>query len=517
MTGFRLGRRLFRHRRLLRDLSLLLLGLAVAVYCAYGFDIFKTEGDLTLHGAEIELDEVLLIGTGLGVVLLAYAARQFLLQRREVARRIAAERQARELAYRDGLTGLPNRRQYDDALKAALMAPPRAGAAHGVFLLDLNGFKQVNDVHGHGVGDQVLVVVSQRLAAAMRTEDLVARFGGDEFAILAPHLTGPEAATGIALRVMQALETPVEAGGALHRIGVGIGIALTPADAITTDEALRKADVALYRAKAERRSAVRFYEPAMDARVLERATMEAALREALSEDRIQAVYQPIVNLKSRAVVGFEVRPQWIDVGGAEIPSERFLAIAEETGLIHELADRVLRQACTAAANWPTEATLSIDLYSSQLRDDRLVARIVGVLAEHGLASDRLEVEITESALVADMESAHALVGALHEAGVRVALDNFGTGYSSLYHLRNLKIDKIKIDRSFVHAMASERESAGIVNALVGLGHGLGFTIAADGIDAANQETSLIISGCEQGQGGLFETALTAAQAADAMI
>jgi len=479
------------------------MGTLLALYYAFEVDIFANQGSVSVHEATVELDEALLIGALVAFSLLVFGVRQYLGQKREMAARIAAEQHVRELAYQDGLTGLPNRRQYEEALKAAVASPPRAGASHGVLFLDLNGFKQINDVHGHGVGDEVLAIVAQRLRSAMRNGDMVARFGGDEFAILATHLADPEAATTLALRVIEALETPIAASGAIHRAGVGIGIALVPTDANTTEEVLRKADVALYRAKAERRSALRFFEPAMDIRVQERASMEHALREAMDAGRIETLFQPNVNLRTHRIVGFEAAPHWIDPERGPVAMGRFIAIAEEVGLIHPLAERVLRQACEAAQTWPSHVRFSVDIYPSQLKDHLLAARVLQILQNTGVAPERLEMEITESALVADMENAQIVLGALRNAGVRISLDNFGTGYSSLYHLRNFKLDKIKIDRSFIHAIASERATAGIVSALVGLGHGLGLTIAAEGIDGIDQESSLITSGCEEGQGALF--------------
>jgi len=363
VTLIRLRNLIVRHRSSIKGLSLIVIGTLITLYCVYKVDVFTEQGG-PVRAETIELDEALSVSALVFLSLLTFGACQYLAQKREVARRIAAERHARELAYQDGLTALPNRRQYDEALKAALASPPRADAFHGVFLLDLNGFKQINDVYGHGVGDEVLVLVGQRLRSAMRDGDVVARFGGDEFAILALHLGGPEAATNVALRVIESLSTPISTGRASHCVGVGIGIALVPTDATDAETALRKADVALYRAKAERRSALRFFEPEMDVRVQGRTAMEAALRAA---------------------------------------------------------------------------------------------------------------------------------------------------YSSLYHLRNLKIDKLKIDRSFVLAMQSEKPSAEIVAALVGLGHGLGLTIVADGIEASDQEASVLRSGCDEGQGHHFSASLLAAE------
>ena len=501
-----------RHRIAFRDLSLIAAATLVGLYWVYAVDVFENEGPVSYKASTIELDEALLIGGFLAVALLAFAAKQYRMQRREVARRIAAERYARELAYQDGLTGLPNRRKFDEALKVALDAPPRAGGVHSLFLLDLNGFKQINDVHGHSVGDEVLTVVAQRLLSAMRDGDIVARFGGDEFAVLATHLAGAEGATSIALRIIDVLDAPIEASGGLHRVGAGIGITLLPGDAATQEEALRKADVALYRAKSERRSALRFFEAGMDARVLERAAVEQALRKTIDLGAIEPMFLPTVHLKTQQVVGFEMVPQWTDADGQSVPPERFIPIAEEAGLIHALAESVLRKACEAARLWPAGVTLSTDLYPGQLRDDLLAARIVRLLHEIGFPPERLELEITESALVADLEAARMTLGALRAAGVRIVLDNFGTGYSSLYHLRTIRLDKVKIDRGFVQSMLDEKESASIVNALVGLGRGLGLAVAAEGVDELGQETSLIDNGCDIGQGAMFSGAIDAGQA-----
>jgi diguanylate cyclase (GGDEF)-like protein len=409
----------------------------------------------------------------------------------------------------DALTGLPNRRQFDEALQAAIASPPSADATHAVLLLDLNGFKQINDVHGHGVGDEVLVVVAKRLQRAVRNGDLVARFGGDEFAILSRHLLGAEAAASVALRVIQSLQEPISTGKAKHQVGAGIGIALVPHDAATPVEALRKSDVALYRAKAERRSALRFFESGMDQQIHDRDRVEQELRVALASGQIRPSFRPTVNLRTKQITGFEATAQWDHPRLGELGPDRFIPIAEDAGLIHELAAQVLRKACAAALRWPTDVTLSVDLVPSLLKDNDLTQKILAILADSGVAPQRLELDITESALVQDLEAARRILGGLREAGVRIALDNFGTGYSSLYHLRNFKLDKIKIDRSFITSMGSTRQSAEIVNALVGLGHGLGLTVAAEGIEDTQQQAALLGEGCELGQGDFYSDALPA--------
>ncbi|GAA4324322.1 EAL domain-containing protein [Pigmentiphaga soli] len=502
---------IIRHRVSIQDFSLLAVALCVAAYIFFEVDVFENEATATPRAELIELDETLLLGGLFAAGLLVFSVRRYRDQKRENARRTAAERRIRELAFQDPLTGLANRRQLEDTLAAAIAAPPAAGAMHCLLLLDLNGFKQVNDVHGHAVGDEVLIEVARRLVLAVREGDLVARLGGDEFAIVAQHLVGPEAATNIALRIRQELAAPVAAGTGMHQISAGIGMARIPQDADTRDEAMRKADVALYRAKAERRTALRFFEEEMDRLVQERARMERAFRAAVAAGAIEPVYQPSVDLRSRQVVGFEARPRWIDAELGPVPPERFLPIAEETGLIHDLATQLLRQACSVAARWPAGVTLSIDLLPGQLADRDLKDRIVRILGDTGFDPRRLEIEITENTLVHHLAAAQRVLGSLREMGVRIALDNFGTGYSSLYHLRNFKLDKVKIDRSFIESMGVEQESADIVNALAGLGRGLGLTLAAEGIADPDQQAALIGSGCEQGQGHLFSEPIEAAR------
>jgi diguanylate cyclase (GGDEF)-like protein len=502
------------HRITFQEGFLALAFVAVAATVAWEFDIFLGAHRDLPQQRMIELDEVLAMAALTCVSLLVLSWRFLLSQRREMARRIQAERQARELALQDALTSLPNRRRFDHELKVAIASPPRSGGAHAVLMLDLNGFKRVNDVYGHGNGDEVLIHIARRLQQKMRDGDLVARFGGDEFAILARQLAGPEEATSIALRVIKEIEQPIAVGSTRHQIGVGVGIALIPQDSLNATEIMRKADIALYRAKAEPGSTSRFFEAEMDVRIRERDLIERELRTAISSGALKPFYQPLIDLRTKHLIGFEALARWTHPTLGDVPPDRFIPVAESCGLMPELTDSLLRQAGRAAVQWPGNVTLSFNISPSQLKDQTLGLRILSILAETGLSPHRLEIELTESALVRDLDGAEKVLGALREAGVRIALDDFGTGYSSLYHLRNFKIDKIKIDRSFIENMEREPEAAALVRALLGLSHGLGLTVTAEGVEKPAQAAALLEQGCQQAQGYLYARAMSASDALD---
>ena len=498
------------HRAMVPEVLLWLAVVAVATLIAWAYDVLPNPPEVPTRDFIIETDEIFALALLICIGLLVLSWRFLLIQRREVARRIAAERRAREMALEDALTGLPNRRRFDDELKNALAALPGKDATHAVFMLDLTGFKHINDVYGHGIGDEVLINVAMRLRAAVRAGDLVARFGGDEFAILAQQLSGTEEVTNIALRVIKELEQPIATGPLLHHVGLGIGIALIPRDGTDAVEVLRKADIALYRAKSERESASRFYDQDMDARIRERDVIDRDLQAAIDNDAIQPRFQPLVDLKTKRVVGFEALPRWEHPTLGDIAPDRFVPIAESSGLIEELTDHLLRLAARAARQWPADVTLSFNISAVQLKDRDLGARILSILSEEGLPPQRLEIELTEAALVRDLEAAQKVLGMLGEAGVHIVVDDFGTGYSSLYHLRNLKFDKIKIGRTFIDRMEREPEAMALVRALLGFGQGLGLTVTADGVKEPDQVKMLQQNGCKQAQGYLFGEPMTAA-------
>ena len=497
------ARSAIRDRYGIQDLTFIAATMLVAGYLAFEYDLFAVVRPEASHGQGIELNEVFLLGALLTFGLLVFAWRRLNEARQETERRAKAEAKARELALQDPLTGLANRRQFDDALSQAIGSPPAANTAHALLLLDLNGFKQINDLYGHGAGDETLVVVAQRLLAGAREADVVARLGGDEFAILALHVAGGEAAGSIARRVIDELNEPIMLGGGKREIGVSIGICLLPFDEATGEEVLRRADIALYRAKEEHTSTLRFFDAEMDRQIRERDRMEQLLREAVAKGEIRPRYQPLVDLKTKAVVEFELLAHWEDPSLGVVPRERFIPIAEDCGLLPELTDQLLGSACRTARAWPSQVKLSFNVTAAQLKDPGFGLRVLGILGQSGLPGDRLEIEITEAVLVRDFDAAQKALGPLRGSGVRLTLDSFGAGYSSLYHLRNFKLDKIKIDESFVRAMGSKSESAAIVKGLVGLGRGLGLTISAEGVSDRGQEEALLATGCDQAQGRFF--------------
>jgi len=354
--------KIVRHRFLLRDAMLIGMPVIALLMLSWWIDLFPRAVEWS---ARIKPDEAMAV-IALGLAL--FAGTRVNAQRRERRSRIAAERTSRALAMEDALTGLANRRRFDGALRHVGAARP--GLAHGVFMLDLNGFKKINDVHGHPIGDEVLVEIGARLRKAVRAGDLVARLGGDEFAILAPNLAGESAAAALAQRMVELIDVPVRTRAMAHPVAAAIGIALMPRDGDRA-EVLRKADIALYRAKGGSRSAVRFFEEEMDDQVRARDAIEWELRAALDADLIQPYFQPHIDLTTGEVIGFEALARWHHPTLGDMPPDQFISVAGDCGLIGQLTDQLLRRACATALRWPDHVLLSFNIAPGQLRDPRL--------------------------------------------------------------------------------------------------------------------------------------------------
>jgi diguanylate cyclase (GGDEF)-like protein len=406
------------------------------------------------------------------------------------------------MAHHDMLTGLPNRILFYEKLDRAL-SRMRRGQRIAVLYLDLDHFKRVNDTLGHLIGDELLRHAADRLRGCVRDSDVIARLGGDEFAILQLPMQDRSDAAALATRIDDAMKAPFDLDGHAAVVGVSIGISVAPDDATGRDQLLKNADLALYDAKDNGHSAHHFYEPELDDRMRARQKLEADLRLALTEGQFELYYQPVVDLQSNSVVGCEALVRWHHAERGLLASAEWIPVAEESGIIVPLGDWVLRQACAEAANWPDRIKIAVNLSPVQFRNRNLLATIVNTLAASRLPAHRLELEITEAAL---MQNNDLTLGTLHQLrrlGVKIALDDFGTGYSSLNYLRSFPFDKIKIDRCFVTHLCDEDESVAIVQAITKLAKSLHMITTAEGVETEEQRERVRALGCTEMQGYLF--------------
>jgi diguanylate cyclase (GGDEF)-like protein/PAS domain S-box-containing protein len=419
---------------------------------------------------------------------------------RDLKARKDAEQHIYFLAHHDALTSLPNRSHFNARIdqEIALLA---AGKSLAVLCLDLDKFKEVNDLFGHTTGDNVLQMVASRVTAVLGERQMMARLGGDEFAILMPNVANPAAASRLAETILEALRAPGDAGET--HIATSIGIALCPDDAKDRHSLLTHADTALYRAKNEGRNTYRFFEARMGVEVRERRLLEHDLRHAIARDELRLVYQPQKIVQSYAVSGFEALLRWKHPTRGEISPAVFIPIAEETGSILQIGDWVLRTACREAASWTKPLKVAVNVSAAQLYNSSFVQELHQILLETGLPPRRLEIEITETALVRDFNRALATLRQIKALGVAIAMDDFGTGYSSLSNLRAFPFDRIKIDGSFIKSVNSNEQAATIVRAVLGLGRGLGLPVIAEGVETGAELKFLQDELCTEVQGYLL--------------
>ena len=500
---------LLRHQLLVRDGSLFIAIIGASAAVAFLFDLSGRWS----RRPQIELDELLILGIIFGAGVAWFGWRRILEQEQEISAKTLAERHAEFLAHHDHLTGLPNRRRLQQELQWTVTAPPAADRTHALLLLDLNGFKKINDIFGHARGDELLSIVSDRMSHVLPRESLLARTGGDEFAIVLKHQLMTEGGERVAEQIIECLRLPIRVGADEHRVGIGIGIALIPADGMQPGELMRKADVALYKAKALGGSRFISFKEDMDRVTRKRDMMQRELAAAVADRTIVPFYQPIMDLKTGKVRAFEALARWSHPTLGLVPATVFVPLAEESGLISELSDQLLRTACSDAMAWPTHVGLSFNVSPAMLRDLTLGMRILRIIEASGLSPKRLELEITESAITQDFDAARESLEVLRKGGLRIVLDDFGTGATSLAHLRSFRFDGLKIDRRFINLMLEEEESAAIVRAVLGLAKGLDLTVVAEGIEQAAQCERLQVEGCTAAQGYYFSHAVAAAETA----
>jgi diguanylate cyclase (GGDEF)-like protein len=413
------------------------------------------------------------------------------------------------MAHHDALTDLANRVLLNERLEHALSRRIDREEMVAVHHLDLDQFKAVNDTFGHSAGDKLLKLVADRLRGLARETDTIARMGGDEFVIVQAPISDPADATSLAQRIIEVMSEPYDIDGHQAVIGASVGIAVGPGDGLKPDKLLRNADLALYRAKGDGRGTFRFFEPAMDLQMQTRRIMEQDLRRALPAGQFELYYQPVVNLASNEISGFEALIRWNHPQKGLVAPAAFIPLAEEIGFIVPIGEWVIRQACTTAAQWPGDLHVAVNISAVQFRSPGLMQVIVGALAASGLHPTRLEIEITESVLLQNKETTLAVLHQLRALGIRIAMDDFGTGYSSLTYLQCFPFDKIKIDRSFVKDITENAGSLNIVRAVAALANGMGMTATAEGVETSEQLDKITSEGCTEMQGYLFSRPLPA--------
>jgi len=411
------------------------------------------------------------------------------------------------LAHHDNLTGLPNRTLFQDRLRQSLALAQRTGKRIALLFLDVDNFKDINDTMGHAAGDQLLRTVSERLHKCTRLTDTVARLGGDEFAIICNDLDDANMVLTLAGRIVDTIAEPFLLEGERIHTSASIGITLCPDDTDQSDRLIKFADMALHHAKAGGRNCFRFFDMAMDEEVHRRKALEEDLRQAIVDEAFSLLYQPQLRLTDGVVYGAEALVRWNHPDRGTVPPMEFIPLAENTGMIRDIGHLVLRMACSQARAW-TEAgqptiTVAVNLSAVEFMANNLLDKVKAVLAETGLQPEQLELEITESAVMTDMDKAIAVMGRLRDVGVSLSIDDFGTGFSSLAYLKKFPVQALKIDRSFVQDILLNPEDAAIASAIISLGQSLNLEVIAEGVEEAAQADHLRQAGCGNAQGYYF--------------
>jgi diguanylate cyclase (GGDEF)-like protein len=476
---------------------------AIAMFVAIGGQV-GAQTVRTMIGSSQGADQAMVTALLLNIALILLIWRRTSALSDEIDVYRQAETRAQHLAMTDPLTNLFNRRAVKEKTAELSARASRRGKSIAFMMVDLDGFKKINDLYGHDSGDQLLREVADRMRDVVPPSSVIARLGGDEFGICVvfePEY--PESVDRIAEDIVDTLARPVTIADADQTVTASVGISRPELDCDSIDMLIRRADIALYAAKKNGRNGYSWFENGMEVELRSRNSLEGDIRAAIPNDEFVPYFEQQIDLATGELVGFEMLARWVSPVRGLIPPDDFIAVAEETGMIGDLSMNIIRKAMIEAKEWDPKLTISVNISPVQLKDPWLAQKIVKLLVETGFPASRLEVEITESSLFKNLSLAQSIVGSLKNQGIQIALDDFGTGYSSLAHLRALPFDRIKIDRSFVSSMLENAESAAIVSAIAGLGASLDVPITAEGIEDDEIIGKLKALGCTKGQGWYF--------------
>lgn len=480
-------------------LFVIFAGITAAVWLV-SIDAFEWLHTFTRAHEAYEFDElfpVLMVAGLVAMVILVLRERDL---RLEVRQRELAEHTAERLERYDEITGLPNRRLLFEELHRRIVGARMHDARFSLFFLDVDRFKSVNDTYGHGSGDELLRAIGERLVLTLRPNDFVARLGGDEYAVVINSSQDKNIERHVAQRILFSLARPFTIDNSRLHMTASIGIACFPDDAENAELLIRSADTAMYRAKASGRNTFATFDKSME-------EIGGQLRDSLNKGHFRPYYQPVIDLKSRKVVALEALARWDHPTKGVLGPDTFITVAEDSGFIDELFDMILGHLVRDAQRWSPDLRIAVNISPYQFRDDKLSKRILALIDDTGFLPGRLDVELTESALIIDVETTRQVIGDLKKKGMRISLDDFGTGYSSLRYLRELPFDKIKIDRSFVQRIDSDPGSRKIIESIIGLSHALGYATVAEGVETKMQAKWLRDIGCDLAQGFLYSRPL----------
>ncbi len=475
------------------------------------YDMFERLHELSRDHEDWEIDEVFSLIMISSVALIFILVRNAKYLKLENTRRIEAENKIKKMAFYDGLTDLPNRDLFLDRLNNVVVDASRNNTIAAVLFVDLDNFKQVNDSFGHHVGDRLLINISKRLTSCLRTGDTLARIAGDEFIVVAKAPINEDWIWALAERMIASMQDAFLIDEKEIHASVSVGVALYPGDGESAERLIKNADAAMYHAKREGKNRFQFFSAEIDQSAKKKSVIRGYLHQAISSNEFSLKYQPIIDLENHKVIGAEALLRWNNKALGEVSPVDFIPVAEETGLIVSIGHWVLREACLQLKKWQdaglNDITLSINMSARQLNADQFVDDVNSALKETGVPAQFLELELTESMIMSDAEKSVDALIALSDIGVSIAVDDFGTGYSSIGYLKRFKLDRLKIDKSFVNNTPHSKEDVAISNAIISLAKSLNLKITAEGIENKEQLNYLKEKGCDAGQGFLFEAPL----------